>query len=241
MKSYQPQPTEPSADNENLSADPTAAQEVTVAQSANHKKRDFKKLKVFNNVMTVVGLIATVLFFIYGYYEGIFVSEQALADFLGRFGVFAPIVFVLFQGLQVVIPVLPGNLGCLAGVIFFGPVVGFIYNYIGICAGSIVAFLLARKYGTGLVKALSSNKTFNKYVEWINYGKRFEKMFAIAIFLPVAPDDFLCLLAGTTKLEFKRFVLIILLGKPFGILGYSLGLALVADWLKNLLLPILGG
>ena len=33
--------------------------------------------------------------------------------------------------------ILPGGLGCLAGVILFGVWKGFWYNYIGICAGSM--------------------------------------------------------------------------------------------------------
>ena len=40
-----------------------------------------------------------------------------------------------------------GPLLILAGVLIFGPVWGFIYNYAGICAGSLAAFFLSRKYG----------------------------------------------------------------------------------------------
>ena len=50
--------------------------------------------------------------------------------------------FVALQAIQVVIPILPGSIGCLFGVIFFGPVMGFVYNYVGICGGSIWHFLL---------------------------------------------------------------------------------------------------
>lgn len=42
--------------------------------------------------------------------------------------------------------------------------------------------------------------------------------------LPVAPDDFLCYLAGTTNMTWKQFVTVIFLGKPFSIALYSLGL-----------------
>lgn len=53
-------------------------------------------------------------------------------------------MFITFQAVQVVIPILPGGLGCLAGVILFGVWKGFWYNYIGICAGSLAAFAIAR-------------------------------------------------------------------------------------------------
>ncbi|MGC4018276.1 MAG: TVP38/TMEM64 family protein, partial [Muricomes sp.] len=41
---------------------------------------------------------------------------------------------------------------------------------------------------------------------------------------PIAPDDFLCYLAGTTAMTWKQFGCVILLGKPFSIALYSLGL-----------------
>ena len=49
----------------------------------------------------------------------------------------------------------------------------------------------------------------------------------MAIFLPVAPDDFLCYLAGTTDMTWRRYTAIILLGKPFAISLYSLGLTAI--------------
>lgn len=52
-------------------------------------------------------------------------------------------------------------------------------------------------------------------------------LFAAAIFFPVAPDDFLCYLAGTTPMRLGRFTSIILLGKPASIALYSLGLNVV--------------
>ena len=111
----------------------------------------------------------------------------------------------------------------MAGVIAFGPIWGFIYNYIGICAGSIIAFLLARKYGRTFVQAVTNEKQFTKYENWMERGNKFDWLFGIAIFLPVAPDDLLCYLAGLTKMKLRRFTWIILLGKPLALWLYSMG------------------
>ncbi|WP_225353487.1 VTT domain-containing protein [Lacticaseibacillus thailandensis] len=46
----------------------------------------------------------------------------------------------------------------------------------------------------------------------------------MAILLPVAPDDFLCMLAGLTKMSLRKFVWIIVLCKPWTILAYSMGM-----------------
>lgn len=181
-------------------------------------------MKWVMNGSTVVGLILMGLFAWYCYKQGIFQSQEALENFLNSFGFWAPFIFTLVQGIQVVVPVLPGAIGCLAGVLVFGPVWGFVYNYIGICAGSICAFLLARRYGAPFVRSISNPRTYEKYVGWLEKGNRFDKFFALAIFFPVAPDDFLCYLAGLTRMSLKKMTLIILLGKPASIALYSLGL-----------------
>lgn len=189
-----------------------------------------RNILVTKNVVFVVGIAICVLFVAYGFQSKIFTSQSALEAFLGRFGVFAPAIFILFQAIQVIFPILPGGIGCLAGTLIFGPVMGFIYNYIGICSGSIAAFLISKNYGTAIMKSLFCLKLQEKYSHWAK-SKKFTKMFAAAIFLPVAPDDFLCYLAGTTAMSLKTFILIIMLGKPLALAVYSFGLDVVFDQL----------
>jgi Uncharacterized conserved protein len=178
------------------------------------------------DMLAMLGVIATASLFLYGLKTGLFVSSEALQSFLGRFGIFADVIFILIQALQVVVPIIPGALGCLAGVIIFGAVKGFIYNYIGICLGSFLAFLLSRRYGMALVEKISKPGLLQKYGSWL-HSDRFDTWFAIAIFLPVAPDDFLCYLAGLTKISVRKFFAIILAGKPLAIAAYSMGLNVI--------------
>ena len=144
-----------------------------------------------------------------------------------KIGVAGVLLFTALQTVQVVVQILPGGLGCLAGVLLFGPVWGFVYNYVGICIGSLLAFAVARNCGKPLLSLLFSDKTIQRYSHWAEEKDRFARLFALAIFLPVAPDDFLCYLAGTTEMSWGRYTAIILLGKPFAIALYSLGLTLV--------------
>lgn len=84
--------------------------------------------------------LITCVFVVFGYQSGIFTDTQKMQAFLERAGVLAPLVFMAIQAVQVVIPILPGAIGCVFGVVFFGAVKGFFYNYIGICIGSVAAF-----------------------------------------------------------------------------------------------------
>ncbi|HWT73725.1 MAG TPA: TVP38/TMEM64 family protein, partial [Mobilitalea sp.] len=172
---------------------------------------------------------------IYGYKNGLFSSIDSFRSFFEGFGIWTALVFVLIQLIQVVIPIIPGAIGCVAGVIIFGPWYGLLYNYIGICVGSTLAFLLSRRYGTLFVRGMIGTKSYDKYINWINRGKKFDIMFALAIFFPVAPDDLLCYIAGLTKMELKRFIAIILLGKPLSIALYSIGLTTIGHYFYILL------
>ena len=78
-------------------------------------------------------------------------------------------------------------------------------------------------------------KTYNKYIGWLDNQNRFEKLFALAIFLPVAPDDALCLMAGLTNISVKRYTLIILIAKPLSIFLYSMALIYGGQYLSGLL------
>ena len=185
-----------------------------------------KERKIVQGI-SLIGFAACILFAIWGWRSGVLTSQEQLEALVRSCGAAGIVLFVLFQAVQVVVPVLPGGLGCLAGVLLFGPLWGFVYNYVGICMGSLAVFAVARYCGKPLLSLLFSEKTIAKYSSWAEEKNRFAKMFALAIFFPVAPDDFLCYLADTTGMSWRCYTAIILLGKPFAIALYSLGLTVV--------------
>ena len=169
----------------------------------------------------ITGWILFAVGVVWAWGAGLFTDTEKLQALLEKSGILAPLLFVI---VQVVIPIMPGAIGCVFGVVFFGALWGFVFNYIGICIGSVCAFLLARKYGMMFVQNMTGSKFYNKYQHFLEKENQFEKMFALLIFLPVAPDDFLCYLAGVSRMRLTRFTTIILLGKPAAILMYSTGL-----------------
>lgn len=197
-----------------------------------------KSIQLPAKYKTGIMIACTLVFVIFtaiGYRQGIFTSQARMEQFLGSVGLLAPLLFVFIQAVQVVLPILPGAIGCVYGVVFWGAFKGFLLNYIGICAGSIWAFLLSRKMGQGFVQQATGSKFFGKYSKYLLNEQQFERIFAIMIFLPVAPDDFLCYLAGLSKISLRKFTLIILLGKPLAIFLYSMGLSKVLQGLFSLI------
>lgn len=182
-----------------------------------------QKAARLKNILTIVLIFLLLLsgiFIIRGYFAGHFSSVESFQRYIGTFGIFAPVILVLIQAMQVILPVLPGFLGCIVGAGMFGAAGGFWCNYIGISAGSIIAFLLARRFGIGLVKTMLPMEKYQSWVEWVNTRKSYTVVLFLAILLPLAPDDFLCYFSGLTGMSTRRFTWIIVLGKPWCILAY---------------------
>ena len=135
----------------------------------------------------------------------------------------------VIQIIQVVVPIIPGGVSCLASVVLFGPLPGFVYSYVGICIGSIIGFFLGRFYGKPFIVAVTKPETYEKHSKMIDKGKRFEIFFLLAMLFPAFPDDLICMLAGLTKMENKKFLLILLLAKIPTIALYSLVWATAED------------
>ncbi|MDD7383380.1 MAG: VTT domain-containing protein [Peptoniphilaceae bacterium] len=190
------------------------------------------KLSTILNILTAIILLIIVFLTIVLARKGLFNSVESIQTFMKKFGWWAWLTFIIFQIIQVVIPIIPGGLSLLAGVLLFGPVMGFVYNYIGIVLGSVCAFIISRIYGRGFMIKIFGIEKYMNYNHWLK-NKHFSKFFALAIFFPVAPDDFLCYLAGLSTMKFREYICIILLGKPMSILLYSLGLAYGFDFITK--------
>ena len=179
------------------------------------------------NILSILGIILTVVFSYWGYKAGIFTDEKALSNFLDRMGIMGPIIFMFIQVIQTVVPIIPGAVTCVAGIVIFGVFKGFLYNYIGIMTGSVINFYLARKYGRDFVRKIFNAGTYNKYIGWLDHGDRFEKLFTIGMIIPVSPADFLCYIAGLSKMKFSKYFTILAITKPFTLVAYTLGLILL--------------
>ena len=182
-----------------------------------------KKIKIW----VMLGFTVIVLLLLKLLFDRRFDSVESLQNYMKGFGMAAPLALTVFQAMQVVVPVLPGYLGCAAGAVAFGSMTGFWCNYIGISVGSILAFLLAKKYGVKLIEKLFSKEQYEKYSKMAGKSKSYVLFLFLGMALPLFPDDFFCYFSGLTKMKVKKFAAIIIVGKPWCILAYSLAFAAI--------------
>lgn len=189
------------------------------------------------NLLSILSLILLAFLFWWGFKTGILTDQRKMQEFVSQFGSMSVIVIIILQILQVVFPIVPGGLGMVVATLLFGIWWGFIINYISISVGSIIAFQIGRRYGRPLIKRYFSENLINKYEKVLDKQQTFDKVFTWAILLPIAPDDFLCYFAGTTKMSLKKFTTIILLAKPPTTFIYSMGLheffELIRGWIVS--------
>lgn len=179
------------------------------------------KSKLILNILTIIGIAAVIFFIYFAVKERWFLDNEILLTKIKSFGLLAPLCFILIQIVQVVLPVIPGGASCLVGVMAFGAVGGFIYNYVGLVLGSICSFLLSRKFGMSIINKLFKEKDIKKALDKINNSK-YDLIFFLIILLPGLPDDLFCYISGITKMSLKKFTLIILICKPLTLLVYSI-------------------
>ena len=122
-----------------------------------------ERLKKFLVFVLLFLLAACAAFCLLAARQGHFSSVPAFRAYVLRFGALGPVVLTAVQAIQVILPVLPGFLGCAVGAGLFGAAGGFV--------------------------------------------------------------DYLCWLSGLSGYPSRRFFWIIVLGKPWCILAYSLAFA----------------
>ena len=156
--------------------------------------------KFLNGLIRWLPLVGLVLFFgliLWGYSRGIFHSVASLQAFIKQFGNYAVLCFILLQIVQVIIPILPGGISSVAGMLMFGNLQGLLYSYLGLIIGEFIGFLLVRYYGRSFVKIILSPNKYKKFEEILDKNEHnVKKLLIFTMLVPFAPDDIVCLVAG---------------------------------------------
>lgn len=181
--------------------------------------------------VTLVGWLGLVVAVVWGLQSGVLTSASRLRDLVEGFGPLAPVVYAVVGAGEAVFPVFPGSATIVAAPILFGPVLGVVVAYCATCLGSLLVFGLSRHVGQELLRTRFRPATVDRWLGWLRH-RHLTRWFALAIALPVAPDDLLCYLAGLSRMRWRTFVVIILLLKPWALVIYTFGvLTLLSRWI----------
>lgn len=180
-------------------------------------KKSITRLVISGFLIAVVLIIAYLIFDALGVTD---LTRQQIQDFISSTGVIAPLVFIGVSFLQVTFIPVPGLVTIIAGTYLFGPWLSFLYSYIGMLIGSVVAWGLGRLLGRPYVNWVAGSK--EQADEWLKKLKGREKVFLFfAFLLPLFPDDLLCSVAGILPIRFSTFFIMQLITR-FTSIGASI-------------------
>jgi uncharacterized membrane protein YdjX (TVP38/TMEM64 family) len=149
--------------------------------------------------------------FIFHYYKYFFEGKR-LKPFLASFGPYSALAFVFLQVVQVVVAPVPGEVTGFVGGLLFGNLYGTLLSTAGLTAGALIAFWLARYFGSGLVRRIVKKEYFDRFDAFMATHKALNITFVFFL-IPGFPKDSLCYLLGLTRMRYLDFVLMNVCGR----------------------------
>ena len=129
-------------------------------------------------------------------------SLEALHQYIQQFAPYSHLVFFLIQLASIIIAPIPSNLTTAAGGLLFG---------------TIIVFQLSRVLGGPFVERFISDRNLNRYREVLR--RKCDTFLLLAFLFPFFPDDLICIMAGLTQISFRRFLFLVIIGRPWGLLA----------------------
>jgi uncharacterized membrane protein YdjX (TVP38/TMEM64 family) len=137
-------------------------------------------------------------------------DAASIRDWVLSFGAFSPLAYFLVVVAQVIVSPIPAGPVTFAGALIFGIWKGLALSMAGSVVGSAIVFAAARRWGKPLVLRLVGEDIFGKYA-----GRLDERGWWVFVVLlvPFMPDDAVCALAGLSAVSFRRFVVLMVVGR----------------------------
>lgn len=168
--------------------------------------------------IAAIAVLAAILM-VFLFRTGFFASAGSLEEmraYIERFSPFSYMIYFVVQLASVIVAPIPSNVTSLAGAALFGTLPTFLLTYGAVTLGATLVFQLARVLGRPFVERFVSRRDMDKYMQVIE--RKQDIFFTMAFLLPGFPDDILCFLAGLTDMPFKRFLILVLVFRPWGLL-----------------------
>ena len=175
------------------------------------------KYKIPLRITTVIIIGASIIVAIYIVMElfdliKYFEDFEVIRDFVLNTKQWGVIVYLLLTVFQVVFLPIPAAVTILIGVAIYGPFIAFVLSLAGTYLGAVICFALGKTFGRKLISWMIGKENSEKYGKLLNDKGRW--VFVLMLLFPFFPDDTLCLVAGTTSMSWKFFLLSTLFTRP---------------------------
>lgn len=137
---------------------------------------------------------------------------ENIMELIGRYKALGPIPGILLPMLEAFLPFLPLFLFVMANANAFGLWFGFLFSWMGACAGALLVFFLVRKYGQKrILNFVKRHPQVQKLMTWVE-RRGFGPLFVLLCF-PFTPSAVVNIVAGLSKISMAQYMLAVLTGK----------------------------
>lgn len=141
-----------------------------------------------------------------------FFSEQQFLHLIQQYKDYGPLIGISIPFIEAIFPILPLVVFVFANAAAFGPLLGFLYSWIGSCLGSIFLFYLVRKFGQKrFFSFVNKHQKVDSSIGWIE-KKGFGPIFLMFAF-PFSPSFLINIVAGLSRMKVSQFLIALILGK----------------------------
>lgn len=144
-------------------------------------------------------------------------------DALGVYGPLLGSVFIIFES---IIPPLPLFVFITINFVAFGKIIGFIISWVCTCIGCMIAFYLVKKFLRSWI--VDKIKNVNLLTKCMHYIENLSlSQVTIILSIPFTPAFMINIAAGLCNMDFKKYLIAILISKIFlvyfwGVVGTGL-------------------
>ena len=125
-------------------------------------------------------------------------------------GLLAPLVIIFLQTFQTIISIFPSQVTTVAAGFIFGPILGTVYSLIGTFTGSLIVFILSRKYGEKIALKVFEKNEIHHFHAFFSQKKNWALL--LARIIPIFPNDLISMAAGMTTISLRNFNMFSTLG-----------------------------
>lgn len=173
-----------------------------------------QKHKLVDLGLIVIGFV---LFFEILFYHSAVV--KGLTNFVQMSGVWSWVVICLLQFLQVIFIPVPATFITLTSMKMYPDNLFMLFGLtlVVVVAAVVVAYFIGRKWGKkAVIWAAGSEEEYDKWLSVLK-SKKTNIFYMLTILLPVFPDDILCLIAGSIKMNFWWYLFTNIICRAIGL------------------------
>lgn len=141
-----------------------------------------------------------------------FFTIENLLQYIEQYKSIGPILGISLPLLEAFLPFLPLFVFVMVNATAYGLWFGFLLSWVGSVAGSLLLFVVLRRYGQKrFFSFLNEHPKVKRSINWVE-RKGFGPIFVLYSF-PFSPSSLISLVSALSRLSIKQFILAVCLGK----------------------------